>query len=122
MKVFRERTFDAAHPAVGGVNCHLDLKLDIKDQKIGINITQSVSGQLEKTYERRDLALLSRAVHKIAFESLAWQIFVRGLANPPDLYSTRFDVIRKWAREGQPFPRVRPVLRRPHPSISTNWD
>jgi hypothetical protein len=122
MKVFRERMFDAAHPAVGGVNRHLDLKIAIKDQKIGINVTHSLSGLLERRYERRDLALLSRALHKIAFESLAWQIFVPGLANPPDLYSAHFDVVRKWTREGQPFQKVRPVLRRPHPAISNKWD
>jgi hypothetical protein len=122
MNVFRERMFDAAHPAVGKVNRRLDLNANIKDQSIGIDVSNTVSGRLEKTYNLRDLALLSRAVHKIAFESFVWHMFVEGKENPPDVFSDLFNPVRDWARYGQPHGSVRPVLRRPHPSFSPNWD
>src|SRR6266568_6357120 len=65
MNVFRERVFDVAHPATGKVNRNLGLNATIKDQTLGIDISHTMSGRLEKNYEQRDLALLSRAVHKI---------------------------------------------------------
>jgi hypothetical protein len=122
MNAFRERLFDVAHPAIGKVNRKLDLNATIKDQTVGIDISYAVSGRLEKAYEQRDPALLSRAVHKVAFESLVWQIFVGGLQNPPDVFSELFNPVRDWARWGQPHGSVRPVLRRPNPVISTNWN
>ena len=72
----------------------------IKDQTAGIDLSYTVSGRLEKTYEQRDLALLSRAVHKIAFESLVWQTFVGGAQNAPDVFSDLFNPVRDWARWG----------------------
>ena len=105
----------------GKVNRKLDLNATIKDQTAGIDLSYTVSGRLEKTYEQRDLALLSRAVHKIAFESLVWQIFVGGAQNAPDVFSDLFNPVRDWARWGQPYGNIRPVLRRPNPVISTDW-
>jgi len=122
MNVFRDRMFDATHPAIGKVNRNLGLNADIKEQTVGINVSYTVSGRLEKTYEPRDLALLSRAVHKIAFESFVWQIFVKGMDNSPNVFSDCFNPVRDWTRWGQPHGSVRPVLRRPNPAISTNWN
>ena len=71
-----------------------------------------------KDYDKRSLALLSRAIHKIAFESLAHSLFVgTGLQfekkelKELDIFDRSFDVIRDWARCGVPQRSVRPVLR-----------
>lgn len=122
MIAFREKLFDKEHPAVGRVNRDLKLNITVKDQTLGLDAAYTVAGRLEKVYTGKELALLSRAVHKVAFESVAGQIFVGGgLQNPPDLFSDAFDPVRAWAREGQPHGLVRPVLRRPNPTISLNW-
>jgi hypothetical protein len=121
MNVFRERMFDTEHPPVDGTKRHLDLKVQVKDQALEIDISHTITGRLIKNYNLRDLALLSRAVHKIAFESLAWQVFDRRIENQPDLFSTLFNPVRAWAREGQPHGSVRPVLRRPNSAISPDW-
>jgi len=122
MNVFREKLFDKEHPSVGNVNRDLKLNATIKGQTLGLDVSYAVSGRLEKIYSTKELSFLSRAVHKVALESLAWQIYVGGgLLNPPDLFSDAFDPARVWARDGQPHGSVRPVLRRPNPVISFQW-
>jgi len=73
------------------------------------NETRTISKS--KNYDSRALALLSRAVHKIAFESLAWIIFVKGRYEDIDVFDDSFDAIRRWSRYGEPQSSVRPVLR-----------
>jgi hypothetical protein len=64
------------------------------------------------------LAFLSRAVHKIAFESVAHSLFVgSGLQYKKkelediDIFDHSFSVIRDWVRYGKPQNSVRPALR-----------
>ncbi|MFC1969650.1 hypothetical protein ACFLVV_00335 [Chloroflexota bacterium] len=71
-----------------------------------------------KDYRRRDLAFLSRAVHKIAFETLAHNQFVgtgiqryRKESGDIDIFDRSFNVIRNWVRRGEPHSSVRPALR-----------
>lgn len=71
-----------------------------------------------KRYGRRGLAFLSRAVHKIAFESVAHNLFVgTGVGTLSkemegmDILDHRFNVIRDWVRYGEPQHSVRPALR-----------
>lgn len=71
-----------------------------------------------KVYDKRSLALLSRAVHKIAFESLAHSLFIgAGLKFEKsdfrniDIFDRKFDVVRNWVRYGKPHSPVREVLR-----------
>ena len=71
-----------------------------------------------KDYDQKALAVLSRAVHKIAFESVAHNLFVgTGLRTQSkqmgdvDVFNPRFNVIRQWVRNGEPKHSVRPVLR-----------
>ena len=71
-----------------------------------------------KKYGRRGLAFLSRAVHKIAFESVAHNLFVgTGLVTQSkemgdvDIFDPSFNVIRDWVRYGRPQHSVRPALR-----------
>jgi hypothetical protein len=71
-----------------------------------------------KAYKKRDLAFLSRAVHKIAFESIAHSLFVgtgsqtknKGFEDI-DIFDSSFNVIRGWVRRGEPQSSVRPALR-----------
>lgn len=71
-----------------------------------------------KDYDKRSLAFLSRAVHKIAFESLAHSLFVKNsveIVNMKfeeiDVFDSRFNAIRRWVRYGEPQGSVRAVLR-----------
>jgi len=71
-----------------------------------------------KDYGRRDFAFLSRAIHKIAFETLAHHQFVgtgirrhRKELGDIDVFDRKFDVIRTWVRRGEPQGSVRPALR-----------
>jgi hypothetical protein len=64
------------------------------------------------------LALLSRAVHKIAFEAVAHSLFVGTGSQTKDkrfenikIFDSSFKVIRDWVRYGEPQHSVRPVLR-----------
>jgi hypothetical protein len=71
-----------------------------------------------KDYDQKALAVLSRAVHKIAFESVAHNLFVgTGLRTQSkrmgdvDVFDPRFNATRQWVRNGEPQHSVRPVLR-----------
>jgi hypothetical protein len=111
MNAFRDRVFDAEHKPVEGVERNLSCDIKVSPMNMSLNIQYAIKGQLSKSYSRRELKLLSRAVHKIAFEALAWTIFVKGLYEDIDVFDDRFDTIRKWSRYGQPQNSVRPVIR-----------
>ena len=71
MNEFRDLIFDTKHPPVGSVerNLHCDIKISPNNMKL--NVRYHIEGSISKTYQKRELALLSRAVHKIAFTSKA---------------------------------------------------
>jgi hypothetical protein len=118
-------------PSPSGVhrNIHVDAK--VSGNKITVATTQyEIQGQPSKPYENRSippkskdynkraLALLSRAVHKVAFESLAHSLFVgTGLEfeikelKDIDMFDQSLKVIRDWVRYGEPQHSVRTVLR-----------
>jgi len=121
MNVFRNRIFDAAHRPAQPPLRDLKLDVDLQNHKLGVHVAYTIKGKLEKEYSKKDLAFLSRAIHKIAFEPLAWNTFVSAAKPTVDLFSTDFDPVRHWAREGQPHGSVRAVLRKPNPTISTNY-
>lgn len=118
-------------PSPSGVhrNVHIDAK--VSGNKITAATTQyEIQGQPSKPYENRSippkskdynkraLALLSREVHKVAFESLAHSLFVgtgsqiknKNFENI-DIFDRGFNVIRDWVRYGEPQHSVRTVLR-----------
>jgi hypothetical protein len=113
MNVFRSKIFDEAHKPVAQPHRHLDLAPTIKPNEIELTVGYRISGTMRHTYSARELRKLSRAIHKYGFESLAWQTYVKGTVNPPDLFDNRFDAIRRWAREGHPTSSARPFLRKP---------
>lgn len=118
MNEFRDKVFDCEHPPVGSVE--RDLLCDAKASTAGnltLNIEYKIKGQLSKSYRYRDLLRLSRAVHKIAFESLAWGVFVKGSYKDIDVFDSRFDAIRNWVRCGQPYRTIRPMLRCQRPDL-----
>ena len=121
--------FDYEHSPTG---VHRDVHIDtnVSGNKVTTSTQYQIQGQPSKSYEersissksknynKRSLALLSRAVHKIAFESVAHSLFVgTGLQKEKnefkniDIYDHSFDVIRDWARYGNPQQSVRPILR-----------
>ena len=94
----------------------LNTQYEIKGQPDKPNEVRTISKS--KDYNKRALAFLSRAVHKIAFESVAHSLFVgtdsqnkkKGLEDI-DIFDRSFNVIRDWVRYGEPQHSVRPALR-----------
>ena len=121
MNVFRARIFDATHPPVEPVNRALDVHALLKGQEVNLDVSYTIRGRISRQYSPRNLAALSRAVHKIAFESLAWVLYVKGIETPFDPFSAQFHAVREWARKGRPRSSVRPVLRRMG-EISHQWE
>ena len=112
MNEFRDKIFDTSHPPVGEVKRNATLNAELSSDNFTVDVKYSIEGRLSKTYRRKDLAFLSRAVHKIAYESLAWSIYVKGIFTNIDMFSTEFDYIRDWSRRGQPINFIRPVVRK----------
>ncbi len=126
----KNREFVYEHSSSG---VHRDVHVDAKvsNNKVTVTTQYKIHGQPSKPYEdrsippkskhydKRSLALLSRAVHKIAFESLAYSLFVKDVMEIPnvslmeniDIFGSRFDAIRRWVRYGEPQSSVRAVLR-----------
>lgn len=113
-----------------GVHRDVHIDTNVSGNKVTVSTQYKIQGQPSKPYEersispkskdydKRSLALLSRAVHKIAFESLAHSLFVgTGLQYEKnefkdiDIFDCRFNVIRDWVRYGNPQYSVRPILR-----------
>ena len=114
-----------------GVDRYANINAEVSTNINRINVTTQyeISGQPDtskevrtisesKNYNKRTLAFLSRAVHKIAFETIAHNLYVgagvqsqipgiQGL----DIFDHSFDAIRKWVRYGEPQNSVRPMLR-----------
>jgi len=122
MNVFRDTLFDATHQPVKPPQRNLKLSAHIIANKISLDVSYKIQGEISRKYTSRQLKFLSRAVHKIAFESLAWEIYVKGIKNSPDLFSSEFEPARLWARKGHPHSFARPVLRRMGKEISTEWE
>lgn len=119
----------AYESSLSGVHRIAHMEAKVSANKIAINTQYEITGQpskpnetrtinKSKIYKGRDLALLSRAVHKIAFEAMAHSLFIgKGLEfektgfKDIDIFGSSFDVIRSWARYGEPQSSVRPVLR-----------
>ena len=122
MNVFRDKVFDETHQPIESPQRFLNLSAHVAENEIGLDVVYEIRGKISRTYTRGQLMFLSRAVHKIAFESLAWEVYVKGIENPPDLFSAEFKSVRLWTREGQPQTFARPVLRRMSQNISTEWE
>ena len=112
-----------------GVHRIANMEAEVSPNRVNIVIKYEITGQPDKPndvrviekskdYDSRALALLSRAVHKLAFESLAHSLFVKSglkfehidLKNI-DIFDSRFNSVRKWVRYGKPQRCVRSVLR-----------
>lgn len=122
MNEFRDLVFHVEHRPVRSVERKLHCDIGISPKNMSLNIRYGIEGGISKTYETRELALLSRAVHKIAFESLAWQIFVKGIRDDIDVFDPKFEPVRKWSRYGEPINRVRPVVRLQTTNVKPQWE
>lgn len=119
---FRDRLFDSQHPPHGKVNRLLKLNLSLASQAFDLDIEYAVKGQIKFAYDRRSVSLISRAIHKLGFESCVWHILQGHTPEPIDPLSDQFRPVRAWAREGQPHPKVRPFARMPTGEITHDWE
>ena len=112
-----------------GVHRTAHMAWDISANRVTLTTQYEIKGQPDKPnedrtiskskdYDQRDLAFLSRAVHKIAFETVSHNLFVgTGLKyqnkelGDIDIFDPCFNVIRDWVRDGNPQHSVRPALR-----------
>jgi hypothetical protein len=106
---------------------HMSVKVSIN--RITLTTQYEIKGQPDKPeeirtiakykeYNKRDLTFLSRAVHKMAFESIAHSLFVGTGSQTKDkrfenidIFDSSFNVVRNWVRRGEPQHSVRPTLR-----------
>ncbi len=75
-----------------------------------IDLRQPVTCHHEDVYSTKRLRFLSRAIHKLAFESIALGLYVLGNQGSVDLFSSEFDQVRRWVRYGEPQAAARPWL------------
>jgi len=123
MNEFRDNVFDSNHRPVGGVARNLNLDVQISPNSLEMNLRYQIEGKISKTYLLKDLSWLSRAIHKIAFESLVWSKVVQGKNKEMDLFDPSFSHIRSWSRKGHPTNTVRPVARKQHFDIvKPEWE
>lgn len=123
MNEFRDRVWDSTHPPSGSVTRNMSLDATISPDSFNLDLQYTVGGQISKTYKRREKAFLSRAVHKIAFESLAWVIFVKKVDTQLDIFDSDFNHVREWVRYGNPISIIRPVLRNQRfARINNKWE
>jgi len=105
-----------------GVKASFDTTMNVSDRTITLSVEHTIHdvhgisnrSNKQETYSinGRVIAFISRAVHKIAFEALAYTILVKRTAQNMDIFDSRFDLVRKWARFGEPYVPIRPVIRR----------
>jgi hypothetical protein len=112
-----------------GIHRAAHMSAEVSANRITLTTQYEIKGQPDKPeeirtitkskdYNKRALAFLSRAAHKIAFESIAHSLFVgtgsqtknKGFENI-DIFDSSFKVIRDWVRRGEPQHPVRPALR-----------
>ena len=123
MNEFRDNVFDRNHRPIGNVLRNLYLDVRISPSNLEINVQYQIKGKISKPYSRRDLGFLSRALHKIAFESLVWSIVVQDKNKEMDIFDSSFSHIREWSRRGYPADPVRPVARKEHFDIvKPEWE
>jgi hypothetical protein len=120
--------FTYTHSPSGTIrNAHMSA--EVSANRITITTQYEIKGQPgkenevrtireSKDYNERSLAFLSRAVHKIAFETVAHNLFVgiglqkvRNELKDIDIFDPIFNVVRDWVRYGEPQHSVRPALR-----------
>jgi hypothetical protein len=111
-----------------GIHRTAHMSAEVSANRITLTTQYEIKGQPDKPkevrtinktkdYNKRNLAFLSRAVHKIAFESMAHSLFVGTGSQTKnkdfeniDIFDRSFNVIREWARHGKPQNSVRPAL------------
>lgn len=103
------------------------LKFTISAGRAGvtIDVQSPMQRQFTTTYTDREMRLLSRAYHKMAFEGLTWLLYVYEgdlPSLPQDPFDARFDAVRRWVRDGQPMTMVRPVLHGPYGEARAEFD
>ena len=113
MNEFRDRLFDDEHPAEGKVerDFHVELDVALKSARLVFTLGYAIRGKQAITYRPRDRRLLSRAVHKMALEEAARQVFVDGVPLKVDLFGAEFDDVRNWSKRGEPQNSIRPIIR-----------
>jgi HNH endonuclease len=123
-KVFRDRLSDQDPVPTARPMRTMDLNLRVSTNAFELEVTfDEVKRTFQKMYDPRSVALFSRAIHKLAFESFVWhQMKPEPQPAHLDLFDARFSPIRQWARRGQPQEKVRPLVRMAVDHISPEWE
>jgi len=110
----KKRLFRDSIPDVGPIpdapSEVIEVLIGCTSMSLVLDLWRPIIGHYEVTYTTRRLRLLSRAVHKLLFESVAWHVYVRGHNEAVDLFDSAFDAVRRWVRYGEPQTTGRPWL------------
>lgn len=121
--VFRDRLFDQQHSPIAHPKLSVGLHLEVHSNSFDLDVVYEVKGTIHKKYDRRSVARLSRAIHKLAFESFVW-LQMQPDPKPArlDLFAASFSPIRRWVRYGEPTGKVRPFVRMPAANVTHEWE
>ena len=119
---FKDQIFRGPGRRSNGSAKSLHLRTRIEGETVTFSATGDVSGEVNVTYDRRARSLLSRAVHKMVFESFAWTVYVKGVSSTRDPLDSAFDSVRAWVKRGEPSETVIPVIRRPSRALRLDWE
>jgi hypothetical protein len=101
-KLFRESVLPGLGRIPDSPSGIIDYSLDVAPAKLILDLRRPIVGRYEADYGPRRLRTLSRAVHKVLVESIAWHVYVHGHVDPVDLFDSAFDHVRRWVRRGEP--------------------
>ena len=106
MHTRRKKLFRDFVPGVGPIPDEpsevIDVSIDVAPARLILDFRRPTVGRYETDYRPAELRVLSRAVHKLALESIAWYVYVVGHAEPVDLFASTFNPVRQWVRRGEP--------------------
>jgi len=121
-KLFRETVFGST-PIPDDPSDIIDVRICRQSATtLVVNLRRPVTIDHMATYTARRLRFLSRAVHKLLFETIALQIYVTGHAEQVDLFDSAFDPVREWVRRGEPQGSARPWLWQfPSQDLLQSW-
>jgi hypothetical protein len=88
----------------------IEVSIGVSPETLTIDLHRPIVGRYEVSYTPRSLRVLSRAVHKLLVETIAWHLYVHGQDRPLDLFDSAFDHVGRWVRRGEPRGGARPWL------------
>jgi hypothetical protein len=124
-KVIQPRLFKRHSIPVNIPRLTPELNLTARSDALELTVVCKEAGIRDvdrQEYKWQDVALFSRAIHKMVFESFVHYQITSDIKLPGlDLFDQSFASIRQWVRYGYPQKKVRPLARMVATPIENKW-